>query len=87
MINTIDSIIARGSLSINKELDKDRHRIRDINIEHQESKVYEIVKQQANHSSNVDTSVVESDNETTTNDDIWGQIIDDLDMDLYHELA
>ena len=87
MINTIDSIIARGSLSINKELDKDRHRIRDINIEHQESKVYEIVKQQANHSSNVDTTVVESDNETTTNDDIWGQIIDDLDMDLYHELA
>ena len=87
MINTIDSIIARGSLSINKELDKNYNRIRDINIEHQESKVYEIIKQQANHSSNVDTSVVESDNETTTNDDIWGQIIDDLDMDLYHELA
>ena len=87
MINTIDSIIASGCLSINKELDKNCNRIRDINIEHQESKVYEIIKQQANHSSNVDTSVVESDNETTTNDDIWGQIIDDLDMDLYHELA
>ena len=85
MIKTIDSIIASGSLSINKELDKDRHRIRDIDISHPENKVYEIAKQQANKRANLDNTIVEKDNETTTNDDIWSQIIDDLDMDLYHE--
>ena len=53
MIKEIDKIIGFGELSINKVLDKSRHRTRDIHIEHPEAKVYEAVKTQANLSSQV----------------------------------
>ena len=53
MIKTIDQIIANGALSINKELDNDRNRARDIDISHPETKVYEAVKLQANSGTNV----------------------------------
>ena len=55
MITEIDSAIASGALSINKVLDKSRHRARDIDIEHSEAKVYEAVKTQANGGAAVDT--------------------------------
>ena len=48
MIREIDSAIASGTLSINKVLDKSRHRTRDIDIEHPETQVYHAVKLQAN---------------------------------------
>ena len=48
MICTIDEIIATGALSINKVLDKSRNRVRDIDITHPESQIYQAVKQQAN---------------------------------------
>jgi hypothetical protein len=53
MIKTIDQIVATGTLSINQELDLDRHRTRDIDISHPETKVYEAVKLQANRGINV----------------------------------
>ena len=61
MIKEIDSAIASGALSINKVLDKSRHRARDIDIEHPEAKVYEAVKAQANLGSQVNTES-QSDN-------------------------
>lgn len=53
MIKTIDQIVANGALSINKMLDSDRNRARDIDISHPETKVYEAVKLQANNGINV----------------------------------
>ncbi len=52
MIETIDSIIANDALSINNELDKNRNRVRDLNVEHSESQVYQAVKAQAKLESN-----------------------------------
>ena len=48
MIQQIDSAIVLCALSINKYLDKDRNRARDIHIEHPETNVYQAVKLQAN---------------------------------------
>lgn len=53
MIVTIDKIIASGAHSINKVLDKDRHRERDLGINHPEAEVYQAVKKQANFSAGV----------------------------------
>ena len=55
MIETIDKIIATGAHSINDVLDKDDNRARDLSINHPQTKVYQLVKQQANNESNVDT--------------------------------
>jgi hypothetical protein len=64
MIKTIDQIVATGALSINKELDYDRHRTRDIEISHPETQVYEAVKRQANSGISVrDESEHESQSE------------------------
>lgn len=54
MIQTIDSIITTGSLSINKMLDQNRNRQRDLDIEHAESKVYQTIKAQANDPIEID---------------------------------
>jgi hypothetical protein len=61
MIKTIDQILATGALSINKVLDSDRHRTRDLDISHAETQVYEAVKLQANSGINVHD---ESENES-----------------------
>lgn len=55
MILEIDCAIASGTLSINKFLDKCRHRTRDIVIEHPETEVYQAVKLQANGGAAVNT--------------------------------
>lgn len=60
MIETIDKIIASGAHSINDVLDKDDHRSRDLSINHPQAKVYQLVKQQANNESNVDTDPPQS---------------------------
>ncbi len=67
MILTIDLIIADGKLSINDKLDKDRHRQRDLYVQHSESKVYEAVKQQTNQGIKVDFKLDDdSDDDKTT---------------------
>lgn len=55
MITEIDTAIATGTLSINKYLDKSRHRTRNIDIEHPETHVYQTVKAQANGGAAVNT--------------------------------
>ncbi len=53
MIKTIDKIVASGNLSINRELDHDRNRARDVEISHPETQVYKAVKLQANSGINL----------------------------------
>ncbi|MDJ0716920.1 MAG: hypothetical protein QNJ54_22340 [Prochloraceae cyanobacterium] len=58
MIETIDRIIASGATSINKVLDKDRHRTRNKDINHPESRSYLHIKRDLfNLSSNDDNSL------------------------------
>lgn len=75
MIHTIDKIIASGSHSINDVLDKRDHRARDLAINHPEAEVYQLVKQQANCESDVDTDASNTDSNL---DDIL--IFDDDDL-------
>jgi len=63
MINEVDNAIASGTLSINKYLDQDRHRSRDIDIKHPETKIYEAVKLQANGGVTVDNNSNTNDND------------------------
>lgn len=46
MILTIDRIIASGAHSVNKALNKDRHRVRDLEFVHPESVVHQLVKEE-----------------------------------------
>ena len=63
MILEIDLAIASGALSINKYLDKDRNRARDIHIEHPETNVYQAVKLQANAGVTVEIDSQSDDDE------------------------
>lgn len=47
MIFTIDRIIATGAHSINKELNKDRNRVRDLSFSHPEALAHQMVKEEA----------------------------------------
>ena len=75
MIQQIDSAIASGALSINKHLDKDRNRARDIDIEHSETKVYQMVKLQANGGVTVEIDSQSDDDEAID----LSTVFDDLD--------
>ena len=48
MLQEIDRIIAKGAMSINDVLDENRNRLRDLNMEHCEAKVYQAIKLQVN---------------------------------------
>ena len=79
MIKTIDEIISTGALSINEVLDKYDHRARDINIEHPESLVYEVVKIQANEGVQVNNSFDDEGNYEITIPSVYEGDLDDID--------
>lgn len=79
MILEIDLAIASGTLSINKYLDKCRHRTRDIEISHPEAKVYEAVKTQANAGASVDVDSNLSDESAIAIPVIFEGDLDDID--------
>ena len=79
MISEIDLAIASGTLSINKYLDKNRHRARDIEIEHPEFKVYQAVKLQANGSAAIRTDSQIDDESALAIATVFDDVFDDLD--------
>lgn len=87
MIKTIDEIIASGEMSINKVLDKDRHRRRDIDVEHPSNLIYERVKIQANKPLDTDNNIEVSDNEEVVEVVEMEDIIDAMEFnyDLLYE--
>lgn len=76
MIKTIDEIIATGAHSINQDLDRHGNRARDLSINHPESEVYQLVKEQANFSADTDLDV-------ETEDLDFDDVLDFDDGDLY----
>ena len=79
MINEIDRAIASGTLSINKFLDKCRHRTRDIIIKHPEASVYQAVKLQANAGASINTELELDDESTIAIPVIFEGDLDDID--------
>jgi hypothetical protein len=78
MITEIDTAIANGVLSINKYLDKSRHRTRDIDIKHPEINVYQAVKAQANGGAAVHTSSQIDDEQTIAMPEIFEGNLDEI---------
>ena len=81
MIKTIDSIVSSGALSINKQLDKDRNRARDIEIEHSQNKLYELVKEQANQSAAVNTELENASDDQQDSSFDMDDLLDEIDFD------
>ena len=79
MILEIDLAIASGALSINKYLDQNRHRARDIEIKHPETLVYEAVKLQANGGAAVATQSQVNDDDAIAIPVFFEGDLDDLD--------
>lgn len=77
MVLTIDKIIASGAHSINKELDRDRNRNRDLGVNHPEDKIYQLVKQQANRAIGIDLNLNMEEIDLSDSDSFY----DDLDFD------
>lgn len=79
MIFEIDGAIASGNLLINKILDKNRHRARDIDIQHPENKVYQAVKLQANLGSDVEIESKLDDDDAIANYKIFDGDLAEID--------
>ena len=79
MISEIDRAIAMETLSINKYLDRNRHRARDIEIGHPEFKVYQAVKLQANGSAAIRTNSQLDDESALTLATVFDEVFDQID--------
>lgn len=79
MIKEIDRAIASGALSINKFLDKSRHRTRNIDIEHPEAQVYKAVRLQANQGTSVNTESELDDQSAIAIPVIFNDDLDEID--------
>lgn len=74
MIEILDKLIREGVTSINKALDKNRHRARDLKIEHPEKALYQMFKENIemignSESTNLDDELLDFGNPYLDNDE------------------